>query len=398
MTSVPQLAITSTSVTVPTEAEILAGVQADLNTAFGGGLNPALETPQGQIATSLTQIIATKNSEIANLINQFDPSYADGRFQDAIAKIYFLTRKAAVGTKVNAICYGLNGTVIPAGATAKSSSTGDIYSCTIGGTISSGSCIATFENNTKGAIACGIGDLNIIYQRINGWESITNSVAGDTGRLDESRADFEARRLSTITANSANNTSSMRAAALAVEGVVSALVLDNPSSGAGTINGVTLPAYNVYACVQGGNDYDVAYALASKKSASAPWKSGNRNITVFDKSYPYPYKSYNVLFTRPTIIPIYFAVNISTSTLLPANIAQIIQGAIINVFAVNQSIQIGATVFASLFYDAVRNSDSNCNVVSIKIAKTASPTLDSVALFNNEYPSAISANITVAQV
>ncbi len=90
--SVPKLAFTDAGLVVPAETDILAGVQSDMNAAFGGGLNPALETPQGQLASSQAAIIGDKNNEIAYVTNQVDPQYADGRFQDAIARIYFLTR------------------------------------------------------------------------------------------------------------------------------------------------------------------------------------------------------------------------------------------------------------------------------------------------------------------
>ena len=95
--SVPTLTFTSTGVVLPTEADILAGVQTDIDSAFGGGTNPALETPQGQLASTLAAVTANKNSEIAYYVNQVDPQYASGRFQDAIGRIYFLTRHSYLG-------------------------------------------------------------------------------------------------------------------------------------------------------------------------------------------------------------------------------------------------------------------------------------------------------------
>ena len=83
-TAVPPVQFTLEGVVLPTDAAILAGVQSDINTAFGGGVNPGLSTPQGQLASSETAVIAEKNSEIAYIANQVDPQYAQGRFQDAI--------------------------------------------------------------------------------------------------------------------------------------------------------------------------------------------------------------------------------------------------------------------------------------------------------------------------
>ena len=107
----------------PTDAQILAGVQADINAAFGGNLNFTTSngsavnpTPQGQLATSLTAIISAVYAEFINFTNQVNPAFAEGRFQDAIGNIYFLSRYPAQGTVVQCVCTGAVGTVIPGGS------------------------------------------------------------------------------------------------------------------------------------------------------------------------------------------------------------------------------------------------------------------------------------------
>ena len=86
-TNVPSIVWTPEGIILPTDAEILSGIQADINQSFGGGVNPSLSTPQGQIASSDAAIIADKNSAIAYIANKVDPLYAQGRFQDAIGRI-----------------------------------------------------------------------------------------------------------------------------------------------------------------------------------------------------------------------------------------------------------------------------------------------------------------------
>jgi hypothetical protein len=68
-TNVPAIQFTDTGVVLPQESEILAGAFNDIDNAFGGGINKALTTPQGQLATSLSAIIADKNEQIALLAN-----------------------------------------------------------------------------------------------------------------------------------------------------------------------------------------------------------------------------------------------------------------------------------------------------------------------------------------
>ncbi len=46
-TNVPQVTWGDTGFQIPTTAQVLAGVEEDINSAFGGNLNMALDTPQG---------------------------------------------------------------------------------------------------------------------------------------------------------------------------------------------------------------------------------------------------------------------------------------------------------------------------------------------------------------
>jgi hypothetical protein len=82
---------------------------------MGGGLNSSLETPQGQLGSSDAAIIGDCNDQFLQVVRGVDPMYADGRMQDGIARIYFLTRKAATATQVQATCGGLPGVIIPLG-------------------------------------------------------------------------------------------------------------------------------------------------------------------------------------------------------------------------------------------------------------------------------------------
>ena len=96
-TSVPACSMTAAGFVAPSEPDILAGVQADINAALGGNVNPALNTPQGQLATSETAIIGDCNDQLLALFNGFDPRNAIGRQQDALGYIYFMKRNAGEG-------------------------------------------------------------------------------------------------------------------------------------------------------------------------------------------------------------------------------------------------------------------------------------------------------------
>lgn len=232
-TNVPAASLTAQGFSAPLESEILAGVWADLQAAFGGELNEALSTPQGQLAQSLAAIIGDANDQLLELFNGVDPALAAGRFQDAIARIYFIERNPALPTTVVATCSGLTGTTIPLGAKAQDQS-GNLYLCIEAGVIPvSGSIDLSFACATAGPIPCPSGFLSAIYQALPGWDSITNASDGVEGRDVESRADFELRRQQSVALNAQGSIASILAAVLNTTGVLDAYAAENPMGSAG---------------------------------------------------------------------------------------------------------------------------------------------------------------------
>ncbi len=204
-TNVPSITWSNGAPVLPAVPSILSGVMADITSAFGGGLNQTLTSPQGQLAQTQAAIISDKNSQIAYIANQVNPATASGIWQDAIGFIYFVTRIQATGTVVQATCVGAVGTVIPAGSVAQDTN-GYLYSSTASATIpSSGSVTVQFQCQTTGAISCAIGALSKIYTAIAGWNTITNAAAGAVGNAVESRAAFESRRQLSVANNAINS-------------------------------------------------------------------------------------------------------------------------------------------------------------------------------------------------
>ncbi len=241
--NVPSISWESAGIVIPQESAVLAGVQSDINSAFGGGLNQALSTPQGQLASSESAIIAEKNSEIAYITNQVDPQYASGRFQDAIGRIYFMTREGATSTVVVCTLTGVPSTVIPAGTYAQDTS-GNTYACVNSVTIESGGTVsAEFANIETGPVACAAGTLTKVYQTLPGWDAITNPAPGTLGTVVESRTDFEYRRQNSVALNAAGSLPSIYANVFAQSNVTDVYAVQNdnsPSSFVGSILGTTL--------------------------------------------------------------------------------------------------------------------------------------------------------------
>ena len=356
-TNVPVPTFGPTGFIAPAESAILTGVLQDINTAFGGNLNITnLSTPQGQLASSETAIIGNTNNEFIFLTNQFDPAYASGRYQDGLARIYFLYRNGAQPTVVQAVCTGGYNVPIPTGSLAQAAD-GNVYTCTSGGTIPIGGSITLpFACNVVGPISCPAGTLNQIYQAIPGWDTINNPAAGVIGQATESTTQFEQRRQASVAANSVNAVSSIRGALLKVPGVLDAYVTQNDTNSPMAVGGTTLNASSLYVAVSGSAAPSaIANAIWSKKPPGCAY-NGSTSYVVSDTSYNVPYPTYTVSWVTPTNLQIVFAINIVSSNSVPANAATLIQNAIVSAFAGGDGgtiAGIGNLILASRYYSTL---------------------------------------------
>lgn len=398
ISSVPSIQFTAAGVVIPTEQEILAGVQADMDSAFGGGLNPALETPQGQLASSQTAVIADKNAEIATIVNQVDPQYADGRFQDAIGRIYFLERKGATSTSVQATITGPIGGVVPAGTLMQDTS-GNTYAATGDLTIGpAGNVTGEFQNVKTGPIPCPAGTLTKIYQA-GVADSITNATDGTLGRDQETRSDFELRRKNSVEIHANGTPGAIYSEVFNVEDVIDCYVIDNPT-GSTVLTGSTnysVAAHSVYVAVVGGVDLDVAKSIWRKKDLGCNM-NGNTTVSVVDESgYSYPQPSYSIKFHRPASLAIKFSVDIVNSSLLPSDVVAKTKAAIIARFNGTDGTtreRIGSLILASRYYGAISSAVPVASVVSIFIG-TTTVNLSQLLVGIDQRPTISESDITV---
>lgn len=402
-TNVPSITFDGSGVSLPQETDILAGVQEDINTAFGGGVNPGLSTPQGQLAQSMTAIIGDKNDQIAEIVNNIDPDRAAGRWQDAIGRIYFLERIAASGTVVTGTCTGLVGTVLPAGSAAQDEN-GYIYYSTSDATIgASGTVDVDFQNSTTGPIACPIGNLSRIYSAVTGWDTVTNLTAGTPGTDVESRADFEYRRRISVAINALNSVQAVQASVLAVPDVLDAYVVDNPENVITNVGATNYPLEpnSIYVAVAGGEAADIARAIWSKKPVGCKYNGDTTYVVTDSANYEMPYPEYPVKWKTADPVSVFFKVQIADDPALPADIMSLVSAAILSAFSGadgGSRARIGSTIYAGRYYAGVAATNSRVNVESISMGTDSSAALSSLSFGIDQRPTLDESNIEVLLV
>ena len=252
--------------------DVRSDVASAWQTAFANStdvpLNTDPESPAGQLVDSQTSAIVEKDTELLYLCNQFDPAKNEGVFQDAIARIYFLTRKGAVPSSAVIKVTGLPGTVIPINAQIQSTTDDTLWQNQEAFTIGAdGTATGTFYCLTSGSIDALPGTLTQIVTVVAGWDTATNAHAATPGTLAENRGAFEQRRYESVALNSRGTAASVYARIMQLKNVIGCVVRENKTNVPKVIDGITLSPHSVYVCVLGGSDGEIATAMYRTVSA-----------------------------------------------------------------------------------------------------------------------------------
>jgi len=299
--AVPYDYVTTTGLIVPDTSSTLATVQSFWTTAFGADLVVAPSTPQGVvISTEVTSLNSTINNNSV-ISNQINPNYAGGVFLDAILALTGTQRVSQTQTTVAGVTVtGVSGTTIPAGSQAQTAA-GDLFATASTVVIpSGGSTTVNFASVAYGAIPCAISALATIVTGVLGWETVNNTVAGVTGTTTQSDQQARAFRNNTLGFQGISLAEAITSALYATSGVTSLFFQENIAATTATLNGITMVAHSIYACVEGGTNNAVAAALLENKSSGCAWNGGT-TVGVIE---PTSLQTYNVLFDRPTPVGI----------------------------------------------------------------------------------------------
>lgn len=364
-------------------------------------LNTEPETVAGQLIDSQVASIHQKDIELAFLAQQFNPLTASGIWQDALAKIYFLTRKGAINSKAVCTLKGLQGTVINAGAQIRSSYDQTLWTLQETVTIpDAGQIDAEFVCQSEGAITAGAGTLNQIVTTVPNWDTVTNDHAAVTGQLEENQSAFEARRYQSVALNSRGTVASVYARVAQVENVIACYVVDNKEGVPVVVDGYTLKPHSIYVSVIGGTDEAVARAIYNSLSAGCDY-NGNTTIRVHDE---YTKGSELVTFERPTELDIYIKVTIDHAENLPDQYEQTIKNALIANFYGNETLLIagepvlrvvmGTDLYSSRFLPSLLNAGIQ-TVLGVQLSLNNETWGSQVHIPIDRNPTLVDANISI---
>lgn len=299
--------IVETGVIVPDTETLLTEVQDEWKEALGQDLIVTPDTPQGTLITSETLAREGVVSNNATLANQINPNIAGGVFLDAICAFLGLEREGATATRVPAVSLGgVPMTIIPAGTRARDETGAIFYSA--GNVQLDGTGVATVDMIAEeaGPHTVPVGTLTEVLDQVLGWETITNTLPGLVGNLQQSDDSLRQLRRVTLARQGISTREAQLSAINDLPGVRSAVFRENYTDADATIDGIFLLKHSVWLCVDGGTDAAVAGALLENKTDGANW-NGAEVVNVLD---PASGQTYPVKFDRAERVPVFVRVTV----------------------------------------------------------------------------------------
>lgn len=300
---IPPIQFTDAGLIVPTREEVTAGLWEIMSTAFGSDLNVDARTPQGQLVTSLTAIIQDRDNASVELGNNFDPRYAIGQFQEALAAIYFLTRKTATRSIAQLEFIGIAGTIIPQGFIMVDDA-GVEWSAVSSTPLSA--ALVEFICTVPGPVQAAPRTIRTFKQTIDGIDRAENPNSAAAGSAEESRSNFETRRYNSVAANSKNMNSSVRGTVDNLPGVIDVFVDDNFTDNTVTkgITAYPMIRNSLLVSVVGGDDQAIAEQIVVKGGTGCSFV-GNTTVIWRDEEVGSAVPpEYVVKLLRPTHVTV----------------------------------------------------------------------------------------------
>lgn len=398
--TIPSITITDQGIVAPSTQDVLNGMWALFLDAFGQDLNQSEDTPQGQLVVSLTAIIQDERDKMIQLMNQIDPQYSRGIWQDAIGELYFIDRQENTFSTAPILLEGLSGQVIPAGFQIGDQS-GYIWQTTGAFIIdTSGSITGTVQCLTAGAIEAAPNTITNIIVALNGLDRVSNPAAATAGLETETRENFEIRRQESVSANAKNTDAATRGAIANLPSVVDVWVKSNPTDETVNFGATNYPVIrnSILISVVGGTDYDIAWQALVKAGTGCSY-NGNTEVTVYDNdTFPVDAPDYQIKFLRPETKTIKYRIKIADISAMSYQDQQAMKNAILDSLKTGKTrARIAQTIRAAQYIPVVA-AVTSLELVDLELSKDDGATwVNMIQLGVDEFPSTTAFDITVIE-
>lgn len=287
-------------------------------------------TPDGLKLAHDAEVFGALDETLQQAYNSKDPSKATNSDLDILCALTGTTRSDGTPSNVAVTLTGTAGTVVPAGKRIGSSTTGSVWTLDQTVTLTGGTASTTATCIVIGPVQADIGTIINIMDVVGGWTGVTNPSVATPGTDEQLDASLRIERATSVGRPGNNMIDSAYGELYAVSGVRRVKVYENDTNSA-TVDPVYnpwgLPAHSLAVLVDGGADYDVAYAMYIKKNPGVFLTQPGTPVTVTVTSLKYPTNTKLIKYSRPIYVDMVIIVTLKNDGTLPTNIADLIDTA-----------------------------------------------------------------------
>lgn len=285
-------------------------------------------TPDGLKAAADAEKFANLDELGQRAYNSKDPNKAKDLELDILCSITGTTRNQGTPSTVELTLTGVNGTIIPAGKTVESPSTGTKWTTNSDVTITGGTATVTATCTVNGATNASIGTITRIVDTVGGWQTVTNASVATIGTDVQSNQSLRIERRRSVSRPGNAQVDNMTAELFAVDNVTRVRIYENDTD-ADNFYGRGLPKNSIAPIIEGGTGADVAKAIFKKKNPGCKLFALGTPVTVPDVYDLYATNARDITFSRPVYVDMNVAVTIKDDGTLPADLQALIRTAII---------------------------------------------------------------------
>lgn len=300
-------------------AKTLEEIEAGMVQKQRDNIDPAIDTSQFGLVGQLNGIMATEIAavwELAEAVNDSqDPNKAAGAAQDALYSLTGTTREDAQPSIVLTDNTLQPGTTIAIGEaiasvvgnpSARFANAEPMVNATAGVLVLEG---VQFEALDPGPTIANANTLTVRETLITGWDAVNNPEDAQLGANIESDAQYRSRREDELFAQGGGTVDGIRADLLLLDTVIAANVIENTDS---VVSAEGLPPKSFCAVVHSDpgadDDQAIAETIWANKPAGIETYGTEDPVNVVDSEGV----MHEVLFSRPTLTPIYVALRLTT--------------------------------------------------------------------------------------
>jgi uncharacterized phage protein gp47/JayE len=286
--------ISSTGISAPTYAQILAYLTASYQAIYGADAVLTPDSQDGQWLAILAKCLNDTNQAAVAVYNSFSPATAQGAGLSSNVKLNGLRREASSNSTAPAVIVGQVGTTITNGVVADPFSNQWSLPASVVIPVE-GEITVTLTAVNAGALALADGTVMTILTPTRGWQSTTTSASATMGNAVETDAALRQRQSVSAAMPAVSPLDAVIAAVANVPGVIQSVVYENPT---GSTDGNGIPSHSISAVVEGGDTIAVATAIAANKTPGTGTYGTTTEVIVDQKGVPNSISFFELDFTE----------------------------------------------------------------------------------------------------